>query len=430
MGQNSGLLSSLTDWNSTLAGYADSISSGVVMPIALTVLALFMVLELYNFTQTIAMNGASTAFTIQQVALVMLKITLCRWAVLHSTEILNAMFEVAAMVTNGIAGYVGSGQVNSEVDIENAISALPGGIGNMPVAMELMVVSWMLRLVNIVINTIVAARFIELYVYNALASLPIATLCYRELHGIAVNFLKNYMAVALQGAVLYLVIGFYPALTASLGSGGDITEQAWAMLGKSVILLVAVFMSGRFTKAITSAIQWRSSPMLSTKTNLEITEYHEKFFFGLSLRQLACFGVAAVLAIATCFVCLQWLQLDIQLVSYIVMVEVLPFLGLGFISHNGYPFEKLVKIYWAWYCGPAEVAVCPRQEKNYVFTKKARRLAHRTECVGVFARTGEIVKTRKKESRQRTAAARKTVKERRKACKKAHYRTQSATESQ
>lgn len=76
------------------------------------------------------------------------------------------------------------------------------------------------------------------------------------------------------------------------------------------------------------------------------------------------------LAIATCFVSLQWLQLDIQLVSYIVMVEVLPFLGLGFISHNGYPFEKLVKIYWAWYCGPAEVAVCPRQEKNYVFTKK------------------------------------------------------------
>ena len=46
----------------------------------------------------------------------------------------------------------------------------------------------------------------------------------------------------------------YPALPASLGSGGDITEQAWAMLGKSVILLGAVFMSGRFTKAITSAI--------------------------------------------------------------------------------------------------------------------------------------------------------------------------------
>lgn len=70
----------------------------------------------------------------------------------------------------------------------------------------------------------------------------------------AVNFLKSYLAVALQGAVLYLVIGFYPALAASLGSGGSITEQAWAMLGQSVILLVAVFMSGNFTKAITNAV--------------------------------------------------------------------------------------------------------------------------------------------------------------------------------
>lgn len=91
-------------------------------------------------------------------------------------------------------------------------------------------------------------------VYNAMASLSIATLCYQELHGIAVNFLKSYLAVALQGAVLYLVIGFYPALAGSLGTGGSITEQAWAMLGQSVILLVAVFMSGKFTKAITNAM--------------------------------------------------------------------------------------------------------------------------------------------------------------------------------
>lgn len=162
MGQNSGLLSSLTDWNSTLAGYAEGISSNVVMPVALTLLALFMVLELYNATQRIAMNGSSNAYTIQQIALVMLKIILCRWAVLHTTEILNALFEIAATVTQGIAGYVGSGQVTTVLEIENAIDALPGGIGNMPVALELMVVGWMLRIVNIVINTIVAARFIEL----------------------------------------------------------------------------------------------------------------------------------------------------------------------------------------------------------------------------------------------------------------------------
>ena len=124
MGQNSGLLSSLTDWNSTLAGYADSISTGVVMPVALTLLALFMILELYNATQRIAMNGSNNAFTIQQIALVMLKIVVCRWAVVHTTEILNALFEVASTVTVGISGYVGSGEVNTTIDIENAIADL------------------------------------------------------------------------------------------------------------------------------------------------------------------------------------------------------------------------------------------------------------------------------------------------------------------
>lgn len=68
-----------------------------------------------------------------------------------------------------------------------------------------------------------------------------ATLCYQELHGVAVNFLKSYLAVALQGAVLYLVIGFYPALAASLGSGGSITEQAWAMLGQSSFYWCCVY---------------------------------------------------------------------------------------------------------------------------------------------------------------------------------------------
>ena len=60
MGQNSGLLSSLTDWNGTLAGYADSISTGVVMPVALTLLALFMILEIYTDTQPIEKNNNKT----------------------------------------------------------------------------------------------------------------------------------------------------------------------------------------------------------------------------------------------------------------------------------------------------------------------------------------------------------------------------------
>ena len=157
--------------------------------------------------------------------------------------------------------------------------------------------------------------------------------------------------------------------------------------------------------------------MLSTKTNLEITEYHEKFFLGLSLRQLACFGVAAVLAIATCFVCLQWLQLDIQLVSYIVMVEVLPFLGLGFISHNGYPFEKLVKIYWAWHRENPQVPLRPYKECH---NDKKKRIGKGAEWEFCFCRNEKAAKSRRKAACKDAARLRKAIQKGRRAERAAH----------
>jgi len=256
MGQNSGLLLDLSSWNASLSSYSNAISTSVVMPVALTLLSLFMMLEFYNMTKRISSTGGGNVFTIQQIFMTCLKLILCKEAVTYSTDILNLIMSITGEITAGIAGYVSSGQVSSAMDVDALMSALESGIGAQISAWSsLAIINILLRIVSIVINTIVAARFIELYVYNAMAPLSIATLCYQELHGIGVNFLKAYTSVALQGCVLYLVIGFYPALAASLGTGsGDLTSQAWGLLGQSVILLIAVLMSGKFTKAITNAM--------------------------------------------------------------------------------------------------------------------------------------------------------------------------------
>ena len=129
-------------------------------------------------------------------------------------------------------------------------------------------------------------------------------------------------------------------------------------------------------------------------------------FLGLSLRQLACFAAAAVLAIATCFVCLHWLRMDMQVVSYIVMVEVLPFLGLGFIHRDGYPFEKLVKIYWAWHSENAAMPIRPYKESRNV--QKEKELA---EIPNVKPIAAETKKQRAKEGKQRSKQLRRSAKQ-------------------
>ena len=157
--------------------------------------------------------------------------------------------------------------------------------------------------------------------------------------------------------------------------------------------------------------------MIATKTNLEITEYREKFFLGLSLRQLACFAAAVVLAIATCFVCLHWLRMDMQVVSYIVMVEVLPFMGLGFIRRDGYPFEKLVKIYWAWHRENPQVPLRPYKECHH---DKKKRIGKGTEWEFCFCRNEKAAKNRRKAACKDAAKLRKAIQKGRRAERAAH----------
>lgn len=257
MGENSGLLLDLNSWNASLAGYSSAISSGVVMPVALTLLALFMMLEMYNMTMRISMNGGnSNAFTVWQICMTLIKLLICKELVTYSTGLLNLIMVLTGSITAGIGDYIGSGQVTAALDVDALMAGLESSIGAQISTWAILhIVNVMIWVVGIVTSTIVAARFIELYVYNALAPLSIATFCSQEMHGIGLGFLKSYTAVALQGAVLYLVIGFYPALAASLGGGsGSMADQAWALLGRSGILLIAVMMSGKFTRAVTGAM--------------------------------------------------------------------------------------------------------------------------------------------------------------------------------
>ena len=152
--------------------------------------------------------------------------------------------------------------------------------------------------------------------------------------------------------------------------------------------------------------------MIAAKTNLEITAYQEKFFLGLSLRQLACFAAAAALAVLTCFVCVQGLHWDMQVVSYIVMVEVLPFMGLGFIRRDGYPFEKLVKIYWAWHSQNPEVPIRPYKECRYVQKKRTRRSV---ECEFYYRRDKKAARKGRKATVKATAQIRKAIRKGRRA---------------
>lgn len=78
---------------------------------------------------------------------------------------------------------------------------------------------------------------------------------------------------------------------------------------------------------------------------MEIDDYQEKIIFGMSLRQLACFSSAVVLGVGTYFLCTKVVGMSMDAASYVIIIEALPLLALGFIRKDGQPFEKLFALF-------------------------------------------------------------------------------------
>ena len=82
--------------------------------------------------------------------------------------------------------------------------------------------------------------------------------------------------------------------------------------------------------------------MIEIKIPKEITEYKEKFLFGLTIRQCVC----AVAALAVC-VPLYIFGKDFlgdDVVGWLVILIAVPIFAFGFFRYDGMPFEKFLAL--------------------------------------------------------------------------------------
>lgn len=82
--------------------------------------------------------------------------------------------------------------------------------------------------------------------------------------------------------------------------------------------------------------------MIEIKIPKEITDYKEKFLFGLTVRQL----VSAVVALAICVPLFIFGKdyLGEDLVGWIIVLVAIPVFAFGFFRYDGMPFEKFLAL--------------------------------------------------------------------------------------
>lgn len=91
---------------------------------------------------------------------------------------------------------------------------------------------------------------------------------------------------------------------------------------------------------------------LETRIPKEINDYREKIVFGLSARQLAAVGIAVAVVGLTAFFFYYLLGIDLKILEYILILEAMPIIAVGFIRHKGLDFEDLARIWFNHRFGP------------------------------------------------------------------------------
>lgn len=66
------------------------------------------------------------------------------------------------------------------------------------------------------VNVILSARMIEIYIYIAIASIPLSFAINSTFKGVTVNFVKSFFALSIQGVIIFLVFYIFKSYVASM----------------------------------------------------------------------------------------------------------------------------------------------------------------------------------------------------------------------
>lgn len=188
-----------------------------------------------------------------------IRFILAKAVVTYGMELMLAFIAIVQGMISTImstAGFSEAGVLTLPDDLIASIEAC-GFFESIPlwiVAILCVLIIWILSLVLILS---VYGRFFKLYMYTAIAPIPLAAFAGEPTQNIGKSFLKSYAAVCLQGAIIVLACIIFSVLAQSppaVDPEAAAVTQVWTYIGELIfnmlVLVGAVRMADRIVKEL------------------------------------------------------------------------------------------------------------------------------------------------------------------------------------
>lgn len=225
---------------------------GALQAIGYALLVLFFVVGVVktcgSFTEVKRLEHALKIF---------IRFAITKGVVTYGLELMMALFNIIQGVTSTIMQTAGFGSTEDTVLPDEIIEAVEdcGFFESIPLWAVTLIGGLFITVLSFIMIMSVYGRFFRLYLYTAIAPIPLSSFAGEPSQNIGRSFLKSYAAVCLEGAIVVLACIIFSLFASSppvVNPDAAAVTMVWSYIGELIfnmlVLVGAVKMSDRVVR--------------------------------------------------------------------------------------------------------------------------------------------------------------------------------------
>lgn len=226
--------------------------NGAVQAIGLALLVLFFVVGVVrtcgSFTDVKKPEHALKLF---------IRFAIAKGVITYGLELMLALFDIVQGTISTIMTSAGFGTPNQTTLPAEMVTTIEscGFFESIPLWAVTLIGGLFITVLSFIMIMTVYGRFFKLYMYTALAPIPLSTFAGEPSQNVGKSFIKSYCAVLLEGAVIVLaciIFSLFASTPPVVNPDAAAVTQVWAYIGELVfnmlVLIGAVKMSDRIIR--------------------------------------------------------------------------------------------------------------------------------------------------------------------------------------
>lgn len=196
----------------------------------------------------------------EHVVKVFIRFALAQGAVVYGMELMQAVFSIIQGIVSTILAQssLSGGSVSQlPAEIVEKVESV-GLLDSIPLWIVTLLGSLLITVLSFIMILTVYGRMFKLYIYTAIAPIPLSTFAGEPSQSVGKNFIRSYAGVCLEGAIIALACIIFSVFASTTPAVSDTSLSAvtivWNYIGELVfnllILVGAVKASDRIVKEI------------------------------------------------------------------------------------------------------------------------------------------------------------------------------------